>query len=134
MQMMENAAYIQKELPSLDMPESLRAQIEELCAGLIATKHDMVHELGEMDGPLTSVPYQIEPWMERLHRWMKESIFSIDRCVQAVDEAVTNGKASDLVLMLVMESATNIMSAVPALPKTEDPTEEESEQGDSHCT
>ena len=130
MQMMENAAYIQKELPTFDMPERLRVQIEELCAGLIATKHDMVHELGELDEFLTSAPYQIEPWIERLHRWMGESVISIHRCVQAVDEAVANGTASDLVLMLVMESVTNIMNAVPTLPDIENAAEDESEHDD----
>ena len=130
MQMMENAAYIQKELPALNMPEHLRVQIEELCANLISTKHDMVHKLGELDGVLASAPSQIEPWMECLHRWMGESIASIHRCVQAVDEAVTNGTASDLVLMLVMESATNIMNEVPTLPDIENAAEDESEHDD----
>ena len=130
MQMLENAAYIQKELPALDMPESLRTQIVELCAGLIATKHDLIHELGELDGFLESAPYQIEPWMERLHRWIRESVVSIDRCVQAVDEAVTNGTASDLVLMLVMESATNIMDAIPSLPESDGNNEADSAPAD----
>ena len=127
MQMMENAAYIQKEIPALKMPEHLRTQIEELCANLISTRHDMIHELGELDEFLASAPSQIEPWMERLHRWVGKSIISIHRCVQAVDKAVTNGTASDLVLMLVMESATNIMNAVPTLPDIENADEDRSD-------
>ena len=43
---------------------------------------------------------------------------------------VTNGTASDLVLMLVMESATNIMNAVPTLPDIENTAEAESEHDD----
>jgi hypothetical protein len=131
MQMMENATYIQKQLPALDMPDSLRIQIEKLCLDLIGTTHDVIHEIHELDEFMASTPYQIEPWMERIRGWIMKQVTSLDQCVQAVNESVTNGTANSLVLMLVMESAANILNEVPTFPTIPEDTETESEQDDA---
>lgn len=123
MQMMENATYILKELPPLDMPDSLRKQIETLCAGLITTKHDLIHEIDELDEFLVSKTYQIEPWMDRIRRWIIEQMASVDQCIQDVTEAVGRGTADSLVSMLLMESACNILNAAPAVLGIEDANE-----------
>jgi len=116
MQMMENAAYIQKELPDLEMPDSLRIQIEKLCTDLIGTKHDLIHEIHELDGLLESAPDQIEPWVERIRGWIAGQVNSVDECVTAVNEAASCGAVPFTVAMLVMESAANILNATPAWP------------------
>ena len=45
MRMMENGSYIVKQLPSLRMPDAVRHRLEALCAELIGTKHDLIHEI-----------------------------------------------------------------------------------------
>jgi hypothetical protein len=116
MQMMENAAYIQKELPGLEILDSLRIQIEKLCTELICTKHDLIHEIHELDGFLASAPYQIEPWMERIRGWIIGQVRSVDECVSVVNPAAGTGEARFCGAMLVMESAANILNATPPGP------------------
>jgi hypothetical protein len=123
MQMMENAAFIQKELPPLEMSDSLRQQIEKLCVGLIAAKRDLIYETHELDEFLVSATYQIEPWMERINRWIAAQVEAIHRCVQATADAVASGTANSLVSMLLMESASNILNATPATFEIEDAAE-----------
>ena len=96
-QMMENAAYIQKELPALDMPDSLRARIDELCAELMGTKHDLSHEVGVLEDFLALEPGQVAPRMDRIHRWLLNQTCSLNQCVAAVNQSVQSGVASPMV-------------------------------------
>ncbi len=120
MQMMENAAYIQKELPGLEMPDSLRIQIEKLCTDLIGTKHDLIHEIHELDDLLETAPDHIEPWVERIREWIIGQVRSVDECVAAVNAAASTGAAPFTVAILIMESAANILNATPAWPAAGD--------------
>ena len=47
LQMMQNAAYMQKELPSLEMSDGLREEIGKLCDDLISTKHALIAQIFE---------------------------------------------------------------------------------------
>lgn len=42
MSLMSNAAYVQKELPTVELPTDIRASVESLCADWIGTKHDVI--------------------------------------------------------------------------------------------
>lgn len=137
-QMMQNAAYIQKELPSLKMSDDLRTSIKELCDELIRTKHDLMQEIFEASEWLESDPDRFDLWKELTRPWILDVIMSINECVEAVQEAVKNGSASPLVSFLVMESAANILNTAPALPEVSeeetksepDDIEEDGEQDD----
>ncbi len=48
-QMMQNAIYVQKELPNVRMSDALRRQAGEICGQLIGTKHDLITELFDLD-------------------------------------------------------------------------------------
>lgn len=48
--MLDNGAYIQKELGSIDVSDRLRGAISDVCSALMATKHDVISELIELDG------------------------------------------------------------------------------------
>jgi len=48
-QMMQNAIYVQKELPNVQMSDALRRQAGEICDQLIGTKHDLITELFDLD-------------------------------------------------------------------------------------
>ena len=118
MQMMENAAYIQKELPGLEMPDSLRDQITKLCCTLIGSKHDLISEVAELEEAMVA-----DAGLDRMINRVKmilgliqDDTSSIHQCVEAVNEAVKCGTASGLVAMLVMESAANILNTTPAWP------------------
>lgn len=138
MQMMGNAAYIQKELPSLRMPESLRAHISTVCDELIGTKHDLISEAVELGEELASDPSapRILNRIKAMHGWIQEAVASLDECVKAVNEAVSAGAAPFSVAMLIMESATNILNSTPASPDIADPAAEveiEDNEGNDDC-
>ena len=116
MQMMENAAYIQKELPGLEMPDSLRDQIAKLCCALIGSKHDLVSEVAELEEAMVADAGldRIIKRVKMIHGWIQDDTLSIHQCVEAVNEAVKCGTAPGLVAMLVMESAANILNTTPA--------------------
>ena len=45
MQMMSNATFIQRELPTPELRSYIRLQIETLCGSLIGAKHDIIMDL-----------------------------------------------------------------------------------------
>ncbi|MGD9417371.1 MAG: hypothetical protein Q7R22_000400 [Verrucomicrobiota bacterium JB025] len=126
MQMMQNAAIIQKELPGLDMPDDLRTSIGSLCDELIGTKHDLMHAFLEAAESLESEPERFDRWKERIRPRILHVMMSITECVEAVEVAVKNGSASQSVSFLVMESAANILNTAPALPTVSEDEEDES--------
>ena len=50
--MLDNALYIKGEVDNVDMSKKLRADTEQICESLIGTKHDIIHELSELDDVL----------------------------------------------------------------------------------
>jgi hypothetical protein len=118
MQMMGNAAYIQKELPGLEMPDSLRDQIAKLCSDLIGSKHDLLNEVVELEEVMVADADldRIINRVKMIHGWIQDDTLSIHQCVEAVNEAVKCGTAPGLVAMLVRESAANILNTTPAWP------------------
>ena len=49
MAMLDSGTYIQRELPNVRMDDAVRASAAELCSQLIGTKHDIIHELSDLD-------------------------------------------------------------------------------------
>lgn len=148
MQMMANAAYIQNELPNLEMPDSLRDQITTLCSDLIGSKHDLVTEGTELEEAMAD-----DASLDRISRrvkmilgWIQDDVSSIHECAGAVNEAVKCGTVDAIVAMLIMESAANILNSTPAWPaicdespeengeaKTEDEEDEDAADSDPNC-
>ena len=52
--MLESGTYIEPELPTVRMDEPVRVATVELCSRLVGTKHDIIHELFELDELLVS--------------------------------------------------------------------------------
>lgn len=132
-QMMQNAAYIQKEIPSLEMPDALRVTIGELCDELIGTKHDLIHEIHEIEPLITSDPdsAQVQHGIASIRQWTAETVGSINHGIAEIQEAVAKGSATPMLGMLVMESAVNILNAIPGFPETEEePSENDCEDDD----
>jgi len=113
MQMMSNAVYIQTELPSLTLPEGMSEQIAKLCDSLIATKHDVVSELFELSevSESSNSPGEIKKRVERIIRWLWETIQEINEVVQSLQTASETDEQFSIGWLLVVESATNILNS-----------------------
>ena len=140
MQMMQNAAFIQKELCLLAMPDCLREEIAKLCDDLISTKHDLIGQIFECYELLEedSDAPRIGKMINQIHQWMNGSVGSIHECVAAVQQSIAQGTAAPVLGMLVMESAVNIIKAVPALPENREESfdaneDDEADRNEPNC-
>jgi len=134
MQMMQNAAYILKELPAIEMADPIRNQITELCQELIGTKHDLFGEISQVVDHLEQEHPDadlIDSAIGSMQRWMSESILRVHACVTSIQEEMDKGDASPLLGMLVMESAVNILNSVPTFPEREEETEADEQVDDT---
>lgn len=111
MQMMSNAAYIQTELPSLTLPREAKDQITALCDSLISTKHDIISELFELSevSESSTSPAEIKKRVERIIRWLWETILEMNELVQSLQTASETDAQFSISWVLVTESATNIL-------------------------
>jgi hypothetical protein len=129
MQMMENGSYILRELPSLRMSDALRQQLETLCAELIGTKHDLIHEIHESHELATTSPDSptIRDAVGRMCQWINEANMSYRDAVEAVQKGTGAGEADGLLSMLLMESGVNILNATPSRPDFEEVADTDAE-------
>ena len=127
MQMMENGSYILKQLPSLQMPDALRQQLEALCQELISTKHDLVHEIHEISELAVKTPGDpaIRERIDRICQWINGDNLSFKTGVDAVHEAMARGEVDGLLSLLLTESGVNILNACPTMPDFDEVSDEE---------
>jgi hypothetical protein len=117
MQMMSNASYIQRELPTIEVPDELRAKVEALCESLIGTKHDVITELFELDEQARAGVSE-EKLSEKMHRtvkWLCEPIQEMHELVQEVEQLTSKDPRYGLLFILIIESATNIANSLPGM-------------------
>lgn len=108
--MMDNAAFIETELPDVAMPPALESRAREVCAELVGTKHDVFSELSELeemraDGQVADSVVRAR--FERIIDWLGSPLEPMHELVRAI-EVLTQG---GLAWTLVAESATNIYEA-----------------------
>jgi hypothetical protein len=120
--MLENATYIQRELPRVTLDADLRAQAVRVCEQLIGTKHDILSEVDELDAVLAhgGSPEEIAKYRERIVRWLGEDVADLHELVLAVHAAEKRDPAFGTASVLITESAANIVRAfsdVKAAPK-----------------
>lgn len=111
--MLENASYIQRELPNVEMREALRSQTAEVCESMVGTKHDVISELFEIDELLKSKTdwAVVSSRIDRVIRWLWEGISKMHQVVMALCEDRKKNENHTLALVLVQESAANIVNA-----------------------
>ena len=112
MAMLENAIYVEKELPNVAMPDELRKLTAKVLSELIGTKHDIITEVSELDELLASAPSDAVKHAERVERivrWLSDDMKELHGLVTALREAGDKNPDYGSALMLVMESATNIL-------------------------
>ena len=111
--MLENATYIQRELPNVEMREALKSQTAEVCESMTGTKHDVISELFEIDELLKSTTdwAVVSSRIDRVIRWLWEAILEMHQVVMALSADSQKNKHHTLSLILVQESAANIVNA-----------------------
>ncbi|MEW6668410.1 MAG: hypothetical protein AB1512_24625 [Thermodesulfobacteriota bacterium] len=111
--MLENASFIQQELPNVEMADPLRSQTAELCDTMVGTKHDIISELFEIDELLNSnsESKEISSRLARCIKWLWEDASRLHQVVMALREDSQRNEDHILALILVQESAANILNA-----------------------
>lgn len=109
--MLETGTYVQKELPTVQMDDHLRTKVSELCAELIGTKHDVVHELAELVELLSkgAQDEQVTAAFERIIQWVWADIRQMHEVVTQLSAAADKDPAYSLGFILVSESAVNVL-------------------------
>ena len=118
-QMLDNAEYVRKELPGVNVPEDLRREITALCdkwtaAGTGAFEEMMVL-LPLLDEPS---PESAVLWekIRRIHRTLRETMPATDAVVTTLNQAMASSPSAWLAFLLVSESAGNVLECMPELP------------------
>jgi hypothetical protein len=115
MVMMSNATYIQKELANVELPEATRTGVENLCNEWIGTKHDVMHELGELDSA-GNTGNRIRCIMS----WLSEDIVKLQECVKELEALARTNQRFNLAYLLVGESGANVMRSFVAVGEAAD--------------
>jgi len=117
MAMLDNGAYIESELPNVELPKGLHAKAKQVCSDLIGTKHDVIHEIFDIDDLLETLPQDDDAISSRIQRivdWLSEPIREMHELVQELQSASRNDHKYGLTFVLITESATNILNAFNA--------------------
>jgi hypothetical protein len=122
LQMLSNANYIQRELPSLGIRGELRLKIEAVCDSLIDTKHDMITEAFELDELVRTgaSKTKLAQKMGRISHWLSESLGEMHELVMELERLISTDASYSLVFSLIVESATNIANSLPIALKDEE--------------
>jgi hypothetical protein len=113
MTMLDNAMYVSGQLATVSMSDALRAGTQRICDSLVSTKHDVIHELFELDELVASDPSAsaIPRTVERIVAWLGEELAPMHELVMALDSARKKDPAQGAAYVLVVESAANIINA-----------------------
>ena len=111
MQMLQNAVYILAELDNVQMSDELLVRTRQVCDDLIGTKHDIIHEIFDVDDLLKSraPPCEIVARADRIVRWLGDDVEKMHGVVMALEAAADQERACGLAYILVSESAVNIL-------------------------
>ena len=109
MEMMENAAYMIKALPTFECDHDHRKRIQAVCNELISTKHDVLNDIADID--LKSINGMDKctglKRADRIASWLQDGITSMHETVTLLTQDPNAG----LAFMLVSESGVNILNA-----------------------
>ncbi len=106
MSLMSNAGYILKELPTVELPTEDQAEIESICSDLIGTKHDVVHELGEL-----KECSNLDDRVRRIMCWISEDVIKLREIVEQLDGLAKTDQRYVSAYLLVAESGANILKS-----------------------
>lgn len=107
---LENASYIQKALPTIQIESCHREKIQGLCDEFIGTKCDLFHEIMELE-KLTTENYNEPKYRAKANLmilWLRELISTMHVTVSTLKQ----DPQATLAFILVAESGVNIMNAI----------------------
>jgi len=104
----DNARYIQKELPNLDLNTALRHQVEGICERMIGTQHDIFAELAEWE---EGTAQREAGRAQRLLRWLSDDLRALDEVVRELGLAAQENVQNVAAYVLVAESAVNVLTS-----------------------
>ena len=124
--MKENADYVGRELATLELDSARRAETEKIWRDISGTGHDVASELFELDELLDGAAPEatILARFERIQRWIREALDALHEVVEARDAASKTDGEYQVVFVLVVESATNILKPFARLNETLMPAED----------
>ena len=120
-QLLENAAYVRKELPNVGLPDPLRNDVDSVCDTWLEAKHDALtglHEIAEVLESRTVGAYDLVEGCRRIHSTLGDVFEPTDRVVQQLRQAAFEDPRLGLAALLVMESVRNIKITFPAFVGT----------------
>lgn len=134
--MMDNAVYMERELPTLGLSADLSSRISALCATLIGTKHDIVTEVIELDelccGAEPADPAAVAHRVERTVRWLGEEMPKLHEVVVALQSAMDSHAPAGTAYLLVAGSAVNVYDSYEGVRQAAD--EYDRQAGHDHAT
>jgi hypothetical protein len=112
--LLENASFIERELPNVRIPDDLRRQATDLCSDLTATKHDVLSELFELDELVDAPspdPAVLAGRVDRVVSWLSADLPKMHRLVTALQIAAEREAEYSQAYVLIAESSANILLA-----------------------
>ncbi len=112
MAMLDSGTYIERELPNVRMDEATRSAAITLCSQLVGTKHDIIHELFDLDDLLKegATDQRITFAITRIMRWLWDDISQLHALVTSLEAAGRLDPEYKIAYVLVAESAVNILN------------------------
>lgn len=120
--MLSNAAFVLKELPGCGLGAERLDAIRSMCEGLVGTKHDVVHELSELDDQRVADDSETAVrYVDRICGWIAEEVPKVDTLVRALQAAAERKEPGcELAAVLVAESAANVFWKMKTLWEAEE--------------
>lgn len=117
MAMLDNAQFIEGELPRVTLTAELKKQVADVCESLVGTKHDLIHEIFEFDELRGSGASEAKlvKCLDGMVGMIAEVVGQLHRVVMALRKASAADTGLTMASVLVMESATNILHAYEAV-------------------
>lgn len=108
--MLDTGMYIRRELPSLELDEARRTEIDNLCGQLLGTGHDIMHEMSEIsemkrDGLEGD---RINETVIRVLGWIRDDLHVADPIVRGLQSDMQKDQNLSDVFVLLAESMLNI--------------------------
>ena len=122
MQMMANATYIKDHLHEVALPADMVPKIEAACESLMATKHDILHEVVEIESlseesDAAAIPSER---VQRIMQWLFEPITELHEIIESLQLAAMRDHLHGPASLLLMESAFNVVNAFNAAGEAAD--------------
>lgn len=120
--MLHNLAFIERELPTLELADDLRDEIVAVCQRFKWTLRDIRKEIYTLEDKLGMHPGREpfdpnvvnpdpKPTMSLIERWLTEEAQAMDTLVRKLWALVEEDEGLSTVSVLVTESAANILNA-----------------------